>query len=203
MSSKIANLIALELAVLIAILAWLVFSNLQSVKSQSIARQPMRAVDSFATLAPGLNSTNSRRPAVDYRAADLPAEEAQTAVQTYEEPTVSQPYPSSGLDDGYIAETAPYYDPVEPEPVLTSPDCYSDPFFAYSQPSTIIVLSNSRFSNRRFRSAPRFGDARMVARRRPQRVAQPHMRGSGVRPRQNAPVQSSRPRPRLGPRHNP
>jgi hypothetical protein len=213
MSSKVANLIALELGVLIAILAWLAFSNLESNKPQSMTRQTMRTVDSFATVAPGLRSTNSRQPVVNYRAdlpANEPATEAETAVQTYQQPAASEPYPNSGVDDGYIAETPPYYDTFQPEPVLDSPYCFSDPLY-YPQTSAIVVYSNSRFPNRRFRSAQRPGGARMVAHRppamvarhSPQRVAPPHLRDGGVRPRQNAPVQSSRPRPRLGPRHNP
>lgn len=175
MSSKVANLIALELGVLIAIIAWLAFSNLRSVKPQPIAQEPERTVRSFATVAPGLRSTNRRRPVVDYR-ADLPAEPQQEeqpaqTVQKYDQAIATEPYAGSSLDDGYIAETSPYYSVVNPEPLLASPDCLLSPvdqFVVYPQSIALIIVSNSRSFGRHPRSPARPGGARtVVAHRRP------------------------------------
>lgn len=211
MNSKVANVIALELGILIAIMAWLLFSNLRSVKPRPIAQEPERAGDSFATVAPVLKSTNRRRPVVDYR-ADLPAEPQQEeqpaqTVQEYDQAIASEPYTSSSLDDGYIAETSPYYDVVDPEPLLTSPDCLLSPvdqFVVYPQSTALIIVSNSRSFGRRPRSPARPGGAgTMVAHRRPPTVEQPHVRGGRVASRQNTHVQSSRPSPKVRPRQMP
>jgi hypothetical protein len=210
MNSKVANLIALELGVLIAIMAWLAFSNLRSVKSQPIAQEPERTVDSFATVAPVIKSTN-RRPVVDYR-ADLPAEPQQEepsaqTVQEYDQAVATEPYPSSSLDDGYIAETSPYYDVVDPEPLLTLPDCLLSPvdqFVVYPQSTAFIIVSNSPSFGRRPRSPARPGGApTMVAHRRPPTVEQSHGRGGRIAPGQNIHIQASRPIPKVRPRQMP
>jgi hypothetical protein len=218
MSSKVANLIAIELGVLIAVLAWLAFSNLQIVKPQLIAQQPVRTVDSFATVASGLKSANPRPPVVDYRAGS-PAEEEQEPAQTvqaYEQPTANEPYPNSSLDDGYVTETVPSYTVFDPpDRLLDSPDCLFspvDPFFVYPQTTAIIVFSNPRSLGRHPRSTPRLGGAGtmvahrpppMTVTRRPPPQAPPPMRGGGVGQRRNTPVQSSRPSPRIRPRQIP
>lgn len=210
MNSKVANLIALELGVLIAIMAGLAFSNLRSVKPQSIAQEPQRTVDSFATVAPVLQSTKRSRPVIDYR-AELPAEPQQEeqpaqTLQQYDQAIPTEPYASSSLDDGYIAETSPYYPGVDPEPLLTSPDCLLSPvdqFVVYPQSTALIIVSNSRSFGRRPRSLARPGSAPMVAHRHPPTVEQSHGRGGRVAPRQNTQVQSSRPSPKVRPRHMP
>ena len=118
MSSKVANLIALELGVLIAIMAWLAFSNLRSVQSPPLAQPPTRLVDSFATVAP---ARQPRLPApVDYH-ADLtpepqPEEAPPQVMQEDEQEVATEPYIDTSLDAGYINQTAPYYAVAEPEP---------------------------------------------------------------------------------------
>lgn len=203
MNSKVANLIAVELGILIAIMAWLAFSNLRP--SPSI-EEPDRTVGSFATVGPVLRSTNHRRPPVDYR-ADLPAgqlqvEEPAQVVQGYDQAEAA-PYGSAGLQGGVFSESEPYYAEVGPLPEPVLDDCLYSPLdqYAYSQPSTIIVLSNSRSSVNRPRFRPRSGRM-MVAHRRPM-PGQPHVRGSRIAPRPRTPVQSSRPNPRLRPRVHP
>ncbi len=210
MNSKVANLIVVELAVLIAIMAWLAFSNLQGVKPQEIAQEPARMVDSFSGDAPGrLSANRRRRPALDYR-ADLAAgqeqEEQPAQTQEYEQAIATEPYTSPALDDGYLAETSPYYDVVEPEPLFTSPDCLLSPidqFVVYPQSSAIIVFSNSRSSGRRPRFPARLGHARtMVAHRRPPVVGPSHVRDVRGAPR-TAHLQPFRSNSRVRPRQIP
>src|SRR5438552_10143675 len=97
MSSKIANLIALELAVLIALMAWLAFSRLPSVRQQTAAEEPERATGSFATVTPILKSRHQRGDGVDYR-----ADRAGTQQE-------GEPYTNSDLNDGLVTESSPSY----------------------------------------------------------------------------------------------
>ena len=212
MNSKVANLIAVELAVLIAIMAWLAFSNLQGVKPQEIAQEPARMVDSFSGDAPGrLSANRRRRPALNYR-ADLAARQEQEeqpaqTLQEYEQALATEPYTSPALDEGYLAETSPYYDVVEPGPLFTSPDCLLSPidqFVVYPQSSAIIVFSNSRSSGRRPRLPARLGHARtMVAHRRPPTVGPSHVRDVAGVPRRTAHLQPFRSDSRVRPRQIP
>ncbi len=163
MSSKVANLIAVELGVLIAIMAWLAFSNLRSVQTPAIARQPTRLVDSFANVAP-MRKARPRLPApVDYRADLAPEtqpeeEQLRQAAPIYEEAIATEPSLDSGLDAGYITATSPAYAVVEPQPLLASPDCYYPPvnqYLVYPRSTAFVVVSNSQSFHRRPRAPHR------------------------------------------------
>jgi hypothetical protein len=186
MNGKIANVIALELGILIAIMAWLAFSNLSRVRPPRVAEEQERTAGSFATLTQVPKARSQRLSAVDYRAgggAGQPQDEepAQT-VQQYDQQIATAPYASSDLyDDSPYAnsdlyddvatESSPYYAGVDQEPLVYPPDCLVSPLdqiVVYPQPNEIIIFSNTRsFGNRR-RSTGRFGSGgTTVANRRP------------------------------------
>ena len=128
MSSKVANLIALELGILIAILAWLAFFEFRQTKSSPRSEDPERADGAFATVAPVVKPTYQRRSAIEY-AAELAAEqlreerEAQYA-EEYDEPIAAAPEavsaPEAYLFDPSATNDAGIYD----EPFFGSPDCF-------------------------------------------------------------------------------
>lgn len=209
MSAKVANLIAVELGVLIALLAWLAFANHRAAPPPAIAQQPTRMVDSFATVAP---LRQSRLPApVDYRAEVAPEPQPDQAppqvVQEYEPTIAPELYTDSNLDAGYIALTSPSCAVVEPEPLFASPDCLFAPvdrFAVYPQSTAFVVVSNSRTFTRRPRSPVCQNNARPTGRhRRPPVSPRSHGGGRDVAPRQKPSLQSLRPNQRPGPRQNP
>src|SRR2546423_120458 len=129
MNTKTANLIALELGILIAILAWLAFSHFPAGNPRNphpATELQEGAADSFATLTPLLRSRNQPRPGVDYHAdlepARQPGEEPAPTVQQYDQQIATTPYVSSGLQNDFIAGGSPYYADVEQEPVVPPPD---------------------------------------------------------------------------------
>ncbi len=210
MSSKVANLIAVELGVLIALMAWLSFSNLRSVQSPAIAQEPTRLVDSFATVAP-VRKTRIRPPApVDYRSELAPAtpleEEPLQPGPEYEQALANEPYDDGGVNAGYITATSPSYAVVGEQPLLAS-DCFYPPvnqFRYYPQSTAFVVVSNSRTFNRRPRSPHRPQSVRpTMTHRRPPNIQRPRGGGRTVAPRPQTRQQSPRPQPRPRPRQIP
>ena len=197
MNTRVANVIALELGILIAILAWLAFSNLSNVKQYAVAQSQERTAGAFATVAPVSKSRSQSLYAADYRAGRQPGQledgEQAPAVQEYDQEIAAEPYASSDLADGGVTESSPYYSGVDQEPVVTSPDCLFSPFdqiVVYPQPNEIILFSNARSFGRRHQSPARFTGARMmVAHRRPG-GGESHARGSGSVTRRNTGVRS-------------
>ncbi len=211
MSSKVANLIALELGVVIALLAWLAISNLRTVKQQPIAQQPTRTVDSFATVAPVLNS-RSRRPApVDYRVeVATEPQEAEDAVQSeanYEQAVYTEPETASGLNTGYVTATVPSYTLFDPQSPIPDSDCLlspADEFVVYSQPSAILRIPNSRTFARRPRSPFQTAGPRPpIDHQRPPTIQHSRPRDRAITPRPKTQRHPSRPSPKLRPRQNP
>ncbi len=150
MSSKIANLIALELGVLILIVGWLAFSNLSSVKQKSVASAPARTSDSFATVTPVLKAASQPRYVVDYRAnqaGQQEDEEQPATAQQDDQAAETQAYAGSDLDGGVVTAPSPSDIGIYPEPVLAEPYYFVPPvgqIVAYSQPEEIVVFSNPR-----------------------------------------------------------
>jgi hypothetical protein len=164
MNAKTANLIAVELGILIAIMAWLAFSNLSIVKHHTAAGGEERTAGSFATVMPGMHAGNQRVHVADYRAEP---EDQQGGEQ--QAPT----------DRGLIRRSPRSLPPI---PILTtasSPgvhhttlertrtagiftDYLASPSIhrGYAQPTEIIFF-NARSFGRRQTSA-RFGGGRMM-----------------------------------------
>ncbi len=165
MNTKVANVIAVELGILIVILAWLAFSNFSRVKQPTLAKE--------------------QEP------AERQAQTLQYETMQYDQQLASAPDTSANADDSVTTGTSPYYAGVYPQPV-TSPDSFAwpyDPVLVYPPTSEIIVISNGQAFVRR--GAPRFARRPMtVVHRRPPggggaRTANPRSfrPSAGLRPR--------------------
>jgi hypothetical protein len=195
MNSKIANLIALELGILIAIMAWLAFSSHSSVKQHRGAEEQERPAGSFATVAPVLRSRNQPLYAADYRAdpagGQMEDEEQTQTLRQYDQGIATEPSASSDPAGDVITGSSPYYAGVGQEPVAYAPDCFVSPLdqiVECPQPNEIIVFSNVRFFGHRHRPTARFDGQRMMVAQRRLGGGEPHARGGGlVSPRNTHP----------------
>ena len=218
MNTKVANVIAVELGILIVILAWLAFSNFFRVKQRALAEAQAPADSSFATVTSLPRSANLRYSAADYftdqqrqqLAAQRQAQTLQYGTMQYDQQLAPAPYSGADVDDSLSTGTSPYYADDYPQPV-TSPDSIGwpyDPVLVYPPTSEIIVISNGQAFVRR--GAPRFARSpMMVVHRRPLggggaqfqapgRAFNLHSRGGGVirtgNPRSFRPSAGFRPR---------
>jgi len=198
MNTKVANVIAVELGILIVLLAWLAFSNFFRVKQPMAAEEQQTTDGSFATVTLVPKSANQRSYAADYRAGPQGGQlGAQQQAQTmqYDQQVASAPDTSAYPDDSVTSGTSPDYAGVYPQQPVTSPDSFAwpyDPVLTYPPTSEIVVFSNGQAFVRRV--APRFARPAMTAvHRRPPR-------GGGVIPRRTANPRSFRPSAGLRPR---
>lgn len=193
MSAKMANVIAVELAILIAVLIWLGISRVPSVQLHPTVEARAPADDSFAVGAPlprarsqNLDATND--DASGDGSTEVFEEQVQTAPEYVQEP-VAEPYPSSAYGEEFVAESEPYYAAAYQEPVVSSPDYYVAPvqqIVEFVQPSQIIVVSNPRSCERPHpRATPSCDPPLTVGRQVPGTGTVP-TRGGEVPPRQNA-----------------
>jgi len=154
MKTKVANVIAVELGILIVIVAWLVFSNFSRVKQPMLAEEQAPADSSFATVTSLPRPANPRPSAADYftdqqrqqLAAQRQAQTLQYGTMQYDQQLTPAPDTSAYADDSVTSGTSPYYAGVYPQPV-TSPDSFAwpyDPVLVYPPTSEIIVISNGR-----------------------------------------------------------
>ena len=213
MNTKVTNVIAVELGILIVILAWLACSNFSRVKQRALAEEQEPADSSFATVTSLPRPGNPRSFAADYftaqqrqqLAAQQQAQTLQYETMQYDQQLAPAPDTSGGAYDGDTNETSPYDAGVYPEPV-TSPDSFAwpyDPVLVYPPTSEVIVISNGQAFVRRHapclirprmtiahRRPPRGGGAQFQA---PGRAFDLHPRGGGVIPRSTANPPSFRP----------
>ncbi len=220
MNTKVTNVIAVELGILIVILAWLAFSNFSRVKQPTLAEEQEPADSSFATVTSLPRPANPRHSAADYftdqqrqqLAAQRQAQTLQYGTMQYDQQLAPAPDTSANADDSVTTGTSPYYAGVYPQPV-TSPDSFAwpyDPVLVYPPTSEIIVISNAQAFVRR--EAPRFARPPMtVVHRRPPgggaaqfqapgRAFDLRPHGGGVIPRRTANPRSFRPSAGLRPR---
>jgi len=204
MNMKVANVIAVELGILIVILAWLAFSNFSRVKQPAPAEEQEPADSSFATVTSLPRPGNPRRYAADYftaqqrqqLAAQQQAQTLQYGSMQYDQQLAPASDTGAEAYDSVTTETSSYDAGVYPEPV-TSPDSFAwpyDPVLVYPPTSEIIVISNGQAFVRR--QAPRFARAPMTGmHRRPPRggVVQFHPHSRAVIPRSTANLRSFRP----------
>ncbi len=199
MNTKGTNVIAVELGILIVILAWLAFSNFSRVKQPTLAEEQEPADSSFATVTSLPRPANPRHSAADYftdqqrqqLAAQRQAQTLQYGTMKYDQQLAPAPDTSADAGDSVTTGTSPYYAGVYAQPV-TSPDSFAwpyDPVLVYPPTSEIIVISNAQAFVRR--QAPRFARPAMrVVHRRPPggggaRIANPRSfrPSAGLRPR--------------------
>jgi hypothetical protein len=213
MNAKVSNIIAVELGIVIVLLAWLAFSNFFRVKQSTPAEEQEPADSSFATMTSFPRPATLRHSAADYLtdqqrqqlAAQRQAQTLQYETMQYDQQLAPAPDANGYADDSVTTGTSPYYAGVYPQPE-TSPDSFAwpyDPVLEYPPTSEIIVISNGQAFVRRV--APRFARARMtVVHRRPpgggraqfQASGRPfnlYPRGGGVIPRRTASARSFQP----------
>jgi hypothetical protein len=213
MNTKVSNIIAIELGVVIVLLAWLAFSNLVRSKQPTLAEEQEPADRSFATVTSFPRPATLRHSAADYftdqqrqqLAAQRQAQTLQYETMQYDQQLVPAPDANGYGDDSATTGTSPYYADVYPPPE-TSPDSFAwpyDPVLEYPPTSEIIVISNGQAFVRRL--APRFARPRMtVVHRRPpggpaaqfqprNQAFNLHPRGGGVISRRTVSPRSFRP----------
>jgi hypothetical protein len=213
MNAKVSNIIAVELGIVIVLLAWLAFSNLARSKQPTLAEEQESADNSFATVTSFPRPANLRHSAADYftdqqrqqLAAQRQAQTLQYETMQYDQQLAPAPDANGYGDDSATTGTFPYYADVYPPPEA-SPDSFAwpyDPVLEYPQTSEIIVISNGQAFVRRL--APRFARPRMtVVHRRPPigggahfqasgRAFDLHRRGGGVIPRRTVSPRSFQP----------
>jgi hypothetical protein len=192
MSAKMANVIAIELAILIAVLVWLGISRVPSVQLHPAVEARARADDSFAASAPLPKARSQNLDAANDDASGESSTEAfeeqvQTAPEYVQEP-VAEPYAGSAYGEELVADTEPYYAAAYQEPVVSSPDCYVAPvqqIVEFVQPSQIIVVSNPRSCERPHRRPTPSCDPPLTAAHQIPGKGTVPTRGVGVPPRQN------------------
>lgn len=159
MTAKIANVIAVELGILIAVLSWLAFSEFSKLKSPVVAEDLRAPESSFATIrpvprAPGYQPNAANYPATQPQpllAGSQPLAQPNQALQygtlDYNQPAATTPY--TVIDDS-PSDTTPYYDPYYnggyQQPTIPYPDDYyysPNDYGYYPSPGQIIVISNS------------------------------------------------------------
>jgi hypothetical protein len=176
MNTKVSNVIAVELGIVIVLLAWLAFSNLVRSKQPTLAEEQEPADSSFATITSFPRSATLRHSAADYftnqqrqqLAAQRQAQTLQYETMQYDQQLPPAPDANGYADDSVTTGTSPYYADVYPPPEAL-PDSFAwpyDPVLVYPPTSEIIVISNGQAFVRRV--APRFARPGMrVVHRRP------------------------------------
>ena len=109
MSAKMANVIAVELAILIAVLVWLGMSRVPSVHLRPATEEHARTDDSFAASAPLPKARSQNLDAANDNASgesstEVFEEQVQTAPEYVQEP-VAEPYAGSAYGEELVAES--------------------------------------------------------------------------------------------------
>jgi hypothetical protein len=135
MNTKVSNIIAVELGIVIVLLAWLAFSNLARSKQPTLAEEQEPADTSFATVTSFPQPATLRRSAADYftdqqrqqLATQRQAQTLQYETMQYDRQLAPAPDANGYGDDSVTTGTSPYYNDVYPPPE-TSPDSFAWPY---------------------------------------------------------------------------
>src|ERR1700686_152557 len=113
MNLKVANVIAVELAILIGLISWMVFSRLPSAEPGASEEIQESTAEPVATVAPVLEARNEPPATVDSSAdrerARRRDEQAAPRSQEYVQEIAAPPYANAGLENGAIAADSPSY----------------------------------------------------------------------------------------------
>jgi hypothetical protein len=206
MNPRVSNLVAVELAILIALLSWMVFSRFPFAGRRISPEIQESAAEPVTTVARLPDVRSERLATIDSgadRARIQPQDQQPIAVpQQYVQQIAPQAYADPVYANAAIPAEAPAYTESYQEPVVAASDyatpedsiAYAEPapVLVYPAPYQIIVFSNShRFAHRRqFHSGPFTPNF-------PQRTNPGHFRpafGGMVNPRNARPsVQGFRP----------
>ena len=200
MNPKVANLIAVELGILIGIMSWLAYSRFPSAEPRTATRMQEGALNPVATVADVFEPGNTVDYETDHEPAQPVDEEAAPIAPEYDQEIVTQPYTSSGLGNGYVAADSPSYAEVDQESTVVPPDYMASPqIVVYAQPTQIVLFSNPRRVTNRCRSIPRHGAVNPITHRCPDRRNSPLSdttiaSGPNVSTPSCPPIQGPRPR---------
>ncbi len=163
MNLRVSNLIAVELAILIALMSWMVFSRSPSAEPRTSPEILESAAEPDTTIA-RLSEVRSERPAtIDpsaVRARVRPQDQQPIAVpQQYVQQIAPQAYANPVYANAAIPAEAPTYAESYEEPVVAPSDyAASDDSIAYAEPAPVLVYpapyqiivfsSPHRFANR-------------------------------------------------------
>ena len=117
MTTKVANVIAVELGIVILLLAWLAFSNFYRIKQPTPTGEQEPADRSFATMTSFPRSANPGYSAANYftdqqrqqLAAQRQAQTLQYETMQYDQQLVPAPDANGYGDDSATTGTSPYY----------------------------------------------------------------------------------------------
>ena len=168
MNPRVSNLLAVELAILIALMSWMVFSRFPFAERRTSPEILESAAEPVATVARLPEVRSERLATIDPsagRARVRPQDQQPIAVpQQYVQQIAPQAYANPVYENAAIPAEAPTYAESYEEPVVAPSDyATSDDSIAYAEPAPvllypapcpIIVFSNPhRFANRhRFHS---------------------------------------------------
>jgi hypothetical protein len=209
MSTKVANVIAIELGVLIALLAWLAIARVPSVRPNVAAHERAPDEGSFAPVlrSPPKNLYAANEKVARRTSAQWPEEQvapvdeaqqyqAQPEAADYGAPQYASAAEPSDSPQGYVYEPSPGYLSDQLEPVLPS-DYYYQPYadyVAFAQPAQVVVFSNNRSRSRSRRSQACSSPRRAMPARQHASGGRQVARSGGMPPRQhvmNPPVRQS------------
>ena len=135
MNAKVANVIAVELGLLIVILSWLAFSSFSSLKPAAPAEELRALENSLAMIQPVSRQPNYPQNAPASSA--IPQPHLTTAVPPTVQPNQALQYGALDYYDPFIASTPYTVVDDTPAPPATYYDPYSDPYYSgsYQQPT--------------------------------------------------------------------
>ncbi len=197
------KVIAFELGLIIAILTWIAFDGLPWSKPPQALVLPEITDQSVGLVSSIYQPVQRRDDQVDYLVDDLASEQWQAGGDDVDAELGYDTGYDTGYDQGfatthYVAPQGILFQPggapdtvgIFPEPVLWNDYYYPSSYgagYGYYQPSQVVVISNSRSSNRGRQTTRRsHGPRRTHAAARPQSRQSQQARVSPRRQRQHA-----------------
>jgi hypothetical protein len=144
MNLKVSNLIAVELAILIALMSWMVFSRSPSAEPRTSPEILESSAEPDTTIA-RLSEVRSERPAPIDPSADRPRVRPQdqqpiAVPQQYVQQIAPQAYANPVYANAAIPAEAPAYTESYEEPVVAPSDyATSDDSIAYAEPAPVLI----------------------------------------------------------------
>jgi hypothetical protein len=189
MNPKVANLIAVELGILIGIMSWLAYSRFPSAEPSTAAVTKGKMVNSIRPVADVFEPRTRRPYRGDYgadreRARPVDDDQSTATTQEDDQEIATEPYASSGLGNGFSAAESPSYTEADQEVAAAQPDYAASPqTVIYAQPVQIVSFSNGRSFGHRRRSTRHSGELVSVIPRLPDRQVVPRLPDRQVVPR--------------------
>ncbi len=205
MNLKAANIIVVELGILIGLMSWLAYSRFPSTEPRTAAEKLQESTAAPVATVASVSEPGKQRPStIDYRTdpeqARLVAE--QQALTRYQQEIAPRPYASSRAVNGSIAADSLSYAELDQEQAVASSEEVASPqtvayvqptqIVVYPQPAQIIVFSNPRRFANRCRSTSHSDVLLPITNRCPDK-GESNLNRRGMVPRRDAGAPSCRP----------